>query len=930
MSIKIPISAQFDAADTKKQIQIINDQIKNLANAVSVASNKKFEPITLKSKEDLQAFINQTQKLLKIQTELNQKLQQSGQAGKNPFLSDWTKMYGDKAQRIEKMRNALQFMGVGFNDNPKPPPPAAPRPGGGNGGGNGGGGNGGGGANNRQNMPSWLSGGWGQQGVNVLNSGLNAMGPVGGVFSNAMRSGMSGGAGAGLMGLVGGLAALGVGKLIGAIADKIDKAQDAAIGFDKIYRQIGGIASYSAIKYGVYGASNRLGMDVGEGIQLAQQYSRAANLREGDSLKEGMLLSGGLARTYGIEPGSVAGVMGGLRGANISRGDQDSRRIGLIIGETIAKSNAFAKADEIIQAVGQYAIAQARQSLSQPNIGAYGGAMASLMSANIPGLDAAGSSALLSRVNSALMQGGAGGAASQFLTSRVGQSMGLSPFQLRVLQEGGMFGTANSMFGQGSMYGRTHKGGPTGDTSFFEATRNQLRKNYGAGSDDYYLALSQHMGISVNQAMALDQMSPQNVNGASSRLRRLGLDLSKMNAQGIGTIGKIEGGKNLKDIAAGFLRQSGPNALSSSEKRQLAEAMSGGDVEKQKDVLSQIAYKHGSEATEGSQIRDSVAELNNSFTSYADKALPYLNTMRMALLKLSGTTENSLRESFAKDQREEKWSTASQMYTPKIKAAQDEIDKLHDQGVGLQTSTDDPRRKRLDALMKQKAIWQGQLDTEQQSATSEYNDIVNGTTSLSEDQQAKIRSRKIQPNQYSAMDKYDKYFQAASAKYGIPVNRLKAIAMTESGMNPNARSHAGARGLMQVMPQNFYEGEDPNDVATNIMVGARVLSNFEAKYGKGTDESLRGYNGGNRRGSLENREYAAKVRNNEDQIAGNQQEYAAKTESDAVAKSGDQVVRVEGQANVTLQHPDGQTQTEQVPLVQGKQFKRPNSYEARP
>ncbi|EIW6162827.1 lytic transglycosylase, partial [Salmonella enterica subsp. enterica serovar Saintpaul] len=123
MSIKIPISAQFDAADVKKQIQIINDQIKNLSNAVALASNKKFEPITIKSKDDLQAFINQTQKLLKIQTELNQKLKQSGQAGKNPFLSDWNKMYGDKATRIEKMRNALQFMGVEFDDLPKPKPP---------------------------------------------------------------------------------------------------------------------------------------------------------------------------------------------------------------------------------------------------------------------------------------------------------------------------------------------------------------------------------------------------------------------------------------------------------------------------------------------------------------------------------------------------------------------------------------------------------------------------------------------------------------------------------------------------------------------------------------------------------------------------------------------------------------------------------------
>ncbi|EIP9221097.1 lytic transglycosylase, partial [Salmonella enterica] len=119
MSINIPISAQFDAADVKKQIQIINDQIKNLSNEVAMASNQKFEPVTLKSKEDLQAFIAQMQKLLKIQTELQQKLKQTGQ--RNPFTADWSKMYGDKGTRIEKLLHALQFMGVEFEDDtPKP------------------------------------------------------------------------------------------------------------------------------------------------------------------------------------------------------------------------------------------------------------------------------------------------------------------------------------------------------------------------------------------------------------------------------------------------------------------------------------------------------------------------------------------------------------------------------------------------------------------------------------------------------------------------------------------------------------------------------------------------------------------------------------------------------------------------------------------
>ncbi|EHS7647128.1 lytic transglycosylase [Salmonella enterica] len=663
MSIKIPVSAQFDAADVKKQIQIINDQIKNLSNTVALAQKQKFEPITLKSKEDLTAFINQAQKLLKIQTELNQKLGQSGQGGKNPFLADWSKMYGDKAQRIEKMRSALQFMGVEFDDlpkaNPKPKPPV-PAPGGG-----------GSGARPPANPPSspvWQNG-WGRQGLNVLNSGLGAAGPVGGVFSNALNSGLSGGAGAGLMGLVGGLAALGVGKLIGAIANKIDHAQDAAIGMDKIYRQIGGIATYGAIKNTTYGAGNALGMDVTEANTLASTYARAAMLRKGDNLGSGMLLAGGMARTYGLDPNSVAGIMGGFRGSNIARNDTDSKRIGLVIGETIAKSGAFAKADEVMQAVSQYAIAQARQSLNGPDIARYGAGMSSLLGMKLPGMDVAGSAALLSRVNSALMNGGAGGMASQMLTADVGNMMGLNPFQLRVMRENGMYGTKSSVFGKNSIYGKTLGAGPEGDQSYFSATRDTLRKRYGNDKEQYYLALATHMGISVSQAMALDKMDTGTVNAAGSRLTRLGLNLGSVNEQGIGTIAQIESGKGLGELSRSYLSATGKNALSDEERSKLLTAYNGNSPEKLKDALAGIAAKHGAVETEGSQIRDSIAQLNNTATRIADQALPALNVMRMALVKMAGGSEADLRANYIKSEQADRANAIRAKYAGRMAEA---------------------------------------------------------------------------------------------------------------------------------------------------------------------------------------------------------------------------------------------------------------------
>lgn len=165
---------------------------------------------------------------------------------------------------------------------------------------------------------------------------LRNAGPVGGTISGAMNAGLSGGAGAGLMGLVGGLAALGVGKIIGAIADKIGQAQDNVIGLDKLYRQVGGIVSFSSLQRGVMSTANRLGMTNGDAIALASTYSRAANIQPGQNLGTGMLVSGGLARSYGLDPNSVAGTIGQLSASRVVNNDQQLRRMGLLMGRLSA------------------------------------------------------------------------------------------------------------------------------------------------------------------------------------------------------------------------------------------------------------------------------------------------------------------------------------------------------------------------------------------------------------------------------------------------------------------------------------------------------------------------------------------------------------------------------------------------------------------
>lgn len=690
MAIKIPVSAQFDAADLKQQIQMVNDQIRVLASQVGQANKQKFEPINLRSKDDLNAFIKQMQKLLSIQTELKQTMGKTGQGATNPLMADWSKMYTDQAVRIKKMQSMLQFLGVEFNDQPAPKPKSpAPTP-----------------SNpspaphsrpqNNNQPPAWQ---------NHLSTMLRNAGPVGGTISSAMNAGLSGGAGAGLMGLVGGLAALGVGKIIGAIADKIGQAQDNVIGLDKLYRQVGGIVSFSSLQRGVMSTANRLGMTNGDAIALASTYSRAANIQPGQNLGTGMLVSGGLARSYGLDPNSVAGTIGQLSASRVVNNDQQLRRMGLLMGEAIGKSGAFAQAGEAMQAISDFATQQARMSLTAPNVPGYAGAMAGLMSSGIPGMDLQGSTNLLGRVNANLQRGGAMGDPSRAFMARMALRNGINnPMALEVLQSGGAFGTISSTLGPDSLYGQRFGGNYQGDQTLLDMTRQSIHRAYGYGPDSV-VALSRHLGVGINDALAIDQMSSADMSGVSDRLRRLKINPDSVNATSYAALGQIQSGKGLEVMGNEYLKR---GSLDAGERQRLTDALRGADPQKLKDVLTEVAATHGPAKTEGSEIRDNVAKLNNQFEDYARRALPALDVMRMALVKMTGGSEDSLRRDYEKGMRLDTQQQARRKYGWRLDAYQQEMNTLQDKGVGMQTMGPDGNRyralKRQQHLMRQQQL----------------------------------------------------------------------------------------------------------------------------------------------------------------------------------------------------------------------------------
>ncbi|WP_417269849.1 lytic transglycosylase domain-containing protein [Celeribacter sp.] len=69
-------------------------------------------------------------------------------------------------------------------------------------------------------------------------------------------------------------------------------------------------------------------------------------------------------------------------------------------------------------------------------------------------------------------------------------------------------------------------------------------------------------------------------------------------------------------------------------------------------------------------------------------------------------------------------------------------------------------------------------------------------------------------------------------RHGVPSDLFLRLVQQESGWNPNAVSHAGAKGLAQLMPDTArLLGVNINDPAQNLSGGARYLRMMYEKFG---------------------------------------------------------------------------------------------------
>lgn len=117
---------------------------------------------------------------------------------------------------------------------------------------------------------------------------------------------------------------------------------------------------------------------------------------------------------------------------------------------------------------------------------------------------------------------------------------------------------------------------------------------------------------------------------------------------------------------------------------------------------------------------------------------------------------------------------------------------------------------------------------------------------------------------------WDAHIERVAIETGLSPRLIKAVALVESAFDPQAVSHKGAQGLMQLMPGTAeeYGVTDPFDPWQNLLAGATHLRLLVDEFDGDLDLALAAYNAGagavRRHGGVPNyretRSYVRKVR----------------------------------------------------------------------
>lgn len=109
-----------------------------------------------------------------------------------------------------------------------------------------------------------------------------------------------------------------------------------------------------------------------------------------------------------------------------------------------------------------------------------------------------------------------------------------------------------------------------------------------------------------------------------------------------------------------------------------------------------------------------------------------------------------------------------------------------------------------------------------------------------------IQSKNINERQANRLARYAETIRESATRHNVPVELICGVILQESGGNPKAQSHAGAKGLMQLMDATAkrFGVQNSMDPSQNIEGGTRYLRWLLDEFGGNVELALAGYNAG--------------------------------------------------------------------------------------
>jgi hypothetical protein len=109
-----------------------------------------------------------------------------------------------------------------------------------------------------------------------------------------------------------------------------------------------------------------------------------------------------------------------------------------------------------------------------------------------------------------------------------------------------------------------------------------------------------------------------------------------------------------------------------------------------------------------------------------------------------------------------------------------------------------------------------------------------------------IAQRSISLKHAKRLAKYAPLIQSAAKRHNVPIELICGVILQESGGNARARSHCGAKGLMQLMPATArrFGVKNSYDPAQNIEGGVKYLRYLIDRFDGDLELVCAGYNAG--------------------------------------------------------------------------------------